>query len=70
MLTAKVTLNTAQRTRDLENCYLNIVMSDDTEVTKCMAAAGIDYSKEVEGKTPEQHGRGPPHIHKYGALQE
>ena len=70
MLTAKVTLNTAQRTRDLENELLNIVLEDSSPVVLEMAAAGVQYSKEVEGKTPDQHQKGPPHIHKFAALME
>ena len=70
MLTAKLSLNTAQRTRDLENELLNVVLEDSSPVVQEMAAAGVQYSKEVEGKTPEQHQKGPPHLHKFAAMME
>ena len=66
---AKLALNTAQRTRDLEGAFQdNLLMTNKNHILIAAQQAGQEYSAAVEGKKPEDHKKGPPHIHKWNAI--
>lgn len=67
-LTAKISLNNAQRQRDLEAFLIeNWTLPADHHIVKSMNEAGAKYAAAVEGKGAD-HPYGCPHIHKWKAM--
>jgi len=64
---AKLSLNTAQRLREVENAVIESwVFPSDHQIIKALADTGKRYHDLCAGKT--DHKYGPPHVHKWGTL--
>ena len=69
MRLSKLSLNTAQRTRELEGAvYTAVNMETKSAVAKALKEAGVHYNELVQNNPG--HGAGPPHILVWVALVE
>ena len=69
-MVGKLSLNTAQRNRELEGAVANCHEGPkEHELMLATNSAGKDYSAAVQGKGAD-HAYGPPHVHKFLAAVE
>lgn len=60
---ARLSLNTAQRERELEAKLPSSVMNADHPLALALDVIGRNYAKDIR-EGGENHGKGPPHLHK------
>lgn len=70
-LLAKLVLQNTQTIRELAACvWFTYIVSENTAFVEAIADTGKEYAKAVEGQGGN-HGKGPPHVHKWTtAVQE